>query len=160
VSNRSSNFLLLLIHGLITRNEPETFRRPIPRKLVKPAETIPETDDLAGSSTLPTSRPPSVPRTPATPKTPRAPRGKKVALEAEQRRREVYAQALFDDLNAAVFNGELPHAKLVWNKRLLTTAGRAKWHRSRTGVDETEIELATKILDCDGQCLRSDPKPQ
>jgi len=36
-----------------------------------------------------------------------------------------------------------------WNKRLLTTAGRAKWHRSRDGVHTTEIELATKILDSD-----------
>jgi len=39
-------------------------------------------------------------------------------------------------------------SKLHWNKRLLTTAGRAKWHRSRDGVQTTEIELAEKILDC------------
>jgi hypothetical protein len=84
-----------------------------------------------------------------TPKTPRARRSKKAEAEAEQSRREGYAQALFDDLNATVFSNELPAVKLVWSKRLLTTAGRAKWHRSRAGVDTTEIELATKVLDCD-----------
>lgn len=86
----------------------------------------------------------------ATPKTPRARRGKKAEAETEQSRREAYAQQLFDELNASVFGSGLPHVKLVWNKRLLTTAGRAKWHRSREGVDTTEIELAMKILDCDG----------
>jgi hypothetical protein len=88
-----------------------------------------------------------------TPKTSRVPKGKKAEAEAQQSRREVYAQALFDELNAFVFGGELPAVKLIWSKRLLTTAGRAKWHRSKAGVDTTEIELATKILDCDGQCL-------
>jgi hypothetical protein len=112
--------------------------------------TLPQSTQPPSSSD--SSRPPKFPLTSATTdvlKTPRARRGKKAEAEAEQARREAYAQALFDDLNTSVFKGELPQTKLVWSKRLLTTAGRAKWHRSKTGVDSTEIELATKILDCD-----------
>lgn len=68
----------------------------------------------------------------------------------EQTRREKYAAQLFEELNSTIFNNGLPiETKLNWNKRLLTTAGRAKWHRSRDGVQTTEIELAAKILDCD-----------
>ncbi|KAG5646085.1 hypothetical protein DXG03_004508 [Asterophora parasitica] len=98
---------------------------------------------------------------PATPSTPKsgttkpkhAPRtGKRAQAAAEQGRRERYAQVLFSELNHSVFKDGLPkETKLNWSKRLLTTAGRAKWHRSREGVQTTEIELAEKILDCDGQ---------
>ncbi|KAF9454955.1 hypothetical protein P691DRAFT_799965 [Macrolepiota fuliginosa MF-IS2] len=75
---------------------------------------------------------------------------KKAIEEAEQARREKYAQNLFDELNTLVFKNGLPQkTKLNWNKRLLTTAGRAKYRRSRDGVETAEIELAIKILDCD-----------
>ncbi|KAF9015414.1 SprT-like family-domain-containing protein [Cyathus striatus] len=75
---------------------------------------------------------------------------KKVKYTEEETRRRQYAQKLFDELNRDVFANELPRdTKLVWNKRLLSTAGRAKWHRSRDGSQTTEIELAEKILDCD-----------
>ncbi|KAG1867821.1 SprT-like family-domain-containing protein [Suillus subalutaceus] len=68
----------------------------------------------------------------------------------EQACREKYAAQLFEELNSTIFNNGLPReTKLNWNKRLLTTAGRAKWHRSRDGAQTTEIELAAKILDCD-----------
>ncbi|KAG1885658.1 SprT-like family-domain-containing protein [Suillus subluteus] len=68
----------------------------------------------------------------------------------EQARREKYAAQLFEELNSTIFKNGLPReTKLNWNKRLLTTAGRAKWHRSRDGAQTTEIELAAKILDCD-----------
>lgn len=41
-----------------------------------------------------------------------------------------YAEELFAVLNKTVFNGKLPSStKLNWNKRLLKTAGRAKYHR-------------------------------
>jgi hypothetical protein len=54
----------------------------------------------------------------------------RTARLVEQARREQYAQSLFDELNRDVFGGALPaETKLNWNKRLLTTAGRAKWHR-------------------------------
>lgn len=55
---------------------------------------------------------------------------KKGQAAAEQARREQYAEELFAELNQVVFKEGLPkETKLVWNKRLLTTAGRAKWHR-------------------------------
>ncbi|PFH54709.1 hypothetical protein AMATHDRAFT_135041 [Amanita thiersii Skay4041] len=71
-------------------------------------------------------------------------------VNAERARRIKYAEDLFRELNRVTFKGNLPEdTKLIWNKRLLTTAGRAKWHRSRDGSQRTEIELADKILDCD-----------
>ena len=77
----------------------------------------------------------------ATPKTPqkakpkstpaKAPRTSKKALAlAEQAERAAYAQSLFDELNRGVFAGGLPvETTLIWSNRLLTTAGRARWHR-------------------------------
>lgn len=61
----------------------------------------------------------------------KAPRVTKKALrEAEQARREKYAEELFEELNTSVFNDGLPkETKLNWSNRLLTTAGRAKWRR-------------------------------
>ncbi|KAI0762579.1 SprT-like family-domain-containing protein [Fomes fomentarius] len=75
---------------------------------------------------------------------------KKALLQLELERRRAYADAVFKDLNNAVFGGGIPaETKLEWNKRLLTTAGRAHWHKSREGVHTTSIQLAEKILDCD-----------
>ena len=51
-------------------------------------------------------------------------------MQAEQEERAAYAQSLFDELNRTVFAGGLPvETTLVWSNRLLTTAGRARWHR-------------------------------
>ena len=74
----------------------------------------------------PAAQPKKTAGTPAKP-----PRLTKKALEAaEQQRREQYAQAFFDEMNGTVFGAGLPgETKLVWNKRLLSTAGRAKWQR-------------------------------
>ena len=61
-------------------------------------------------------------------KTPRT--SKKALALAEQAERATYAQSLFDELNRGVFAGGLPvETTLVWSNRLLTTAGRARWHR-------------------------------
>ena len=67
----------------------------------------------------------------------KAPRVTKKALrEAEQARREKYAEELFEELNTAVFNDGLPkETKLNWSNRLLTTAGRAKWRRYSVAVN-------------------------
>ncbi|KAG6889455.1 hypothetical protein C0992_005077, partial [Termitomyces sp. T32_za158] len=55
---------------------------------------------------------------------------KKAQAAVEQERRVTYAQSLFEELNRSVFEDKLPkETKLNWSKRLLTTAGRAKWHR-------------------------------
>ncbi|RXW18447.1 hypothetical protein EST38_g7416 [Candolleomyces aberdarensis] len=67
--------------------------------------------------------------------------------EEQQAQLHSYAASFFRELNLTVFKSGLPvDTKLNWNKRLLTTAGRAKWHRSRDGVQTSEIELAEKIL--------------
>ncbi|KAG6869058.1 hypothetical protein C0993_004731 [Termitomyces sp. T159_Od127] len=90
-----------------------------------------------------TSHRPEVPKacfTPAKPmSTVKAPRprsketprlSKKAQAAAERERRVTYAQSLFKELNSSVFEDKLPReTKLNWSKRLLTTAGRAKWHR-------------------------------
>lgn len=56
--------------------------------------------------------------------------GKKALAAAEQEKREVYARELFIELNRDIFKDGLPKGtKLNWSKRLLTTAGKAKWHR-------------------------------
>ena len=61
-------------------------------------------------------------------KTPRM--TKKALLQLELKRRRAYAQTFFDELNESVFDGGIPaNTELQWNKRLLTTAGRAHWHR-------------------------------
>ena len=64
-----------------------------------------------------------------TPKTPRM--TKKALQERELERRRAYAQTFFEELNKSIFGGGIPAStELQWNKRLLTTAGRAHWHRS------------------------------
>jgi hypothetical protein len=103
----------------------------------------------------------------AGPSTPRSNSDKARLLERRDRL-HAYAEELFYELNRTVFKGGLPTTtKLNWNKRLLKTAGRAKFHRfvgyiydiyttrlmfssSRHGVQTVEIELAEKILDCEG----------
>ncbi|KAI0700411.1 SprT-like family-domain-containing protein [Cytidiella melzeri] len=75
---------------------------------------------------------------------------KKAIQAIEQARREKYAEDLFEELNKHVFKDGLPkETTLKWSNRLLTTAGRARWKRSRDGSQTSEIELAMKILDCD-----------
>ncbi|KAG6381382.1 hypothetical protein JVT61DRAFT_5796 [Boletus reticuloceps] len=80
-------------------------------------------------------------------------RGRRSVLKAkEQARLQKYATDLFAQLNKDVFGDCLPKdTTLEWSKRLLTTAGRARWHRSCEGMHTTRIELASKILDCDGE---------
>ncbi|EIN13243.1 hypothetical protein PUNSTDRAFT_57472, partial [Punctularia strigosozonata HHB-11173 SS5] len=79
---------------------------------------------------------------------------KKAEAEAKAARLATYANDLFSDLNRSVFDNGLPkETTLVWNKRLLSTAGKASWHRRvfrhRSGKETTKIELATKVLDCE-----------
>ncbi|KAJ8703172.1 hypothetical protein PTI98_001820 [Pleurotus ostreatus] len=75
---------------------------------------------------------------------------KKAQAAAELTKRKLYAEDLFEELNSLVFDRKLPSStQLKWSKRLTTTAGRAKWHKSSAGVHTTEIELAEKILDCE-----------
>jgi hypothetical protein len=55
---------------------------------------------------------------------------KKALAQAEQAERAAYARSLFNELNRTVFASGLPaETSLIWSNRLLTTAGRARWHR-------------------------------
>lgn len=77
--------------------------------------------DKSGPSrpTSPTKRPPS-PRKPT----------QKALREAEAARRAAYAQEIFTQLNAQVFKGGLPpETPLVWNAKMTSTAGRARYHK-------------------------------
>jgi hypothetical protein len=95
-----------------------------------------------------------------------SPRKRKITVE--QQRLEDYAKALFSELNDAVFGGRIPSdTKLIWNVRLLSTAGKAFFSRfvifvcipnrlliqtcfrNRQDQTYTKIELAPKVLDCD-----------
>jgi hypothetical protein len=98
-------------------------------------------DDRPAPRGLPAHAAVSVLDTTATPKTPlkakpksapaKTPRtSKKAQALEEQAERATYAQSLFDELNRGVFAGGLPvETTLIWSNRLLTTAGRARWHR-------------------------------
>ncbi|KAL5534616.1 hypothetical protein ACEPAG_1079 [Sanghuangporus baumii] len=92
----------------------------------------------------------TAPTTSATTKSKTKRRTKKVLQQEKQAQLAAYAQALFDELNKSVFMNRLAKdTPLIWNNRLLATAGRAKWHRDSKGVVTTYIELATKVLDCE-----------
>jgi len=101
-------------------------------------KTTVDHDDRPAASALPAHVAVSILSTPKTPlkakpkstpaKTPRT--SKKAQALAEQAERASYAQSLFDELNRGVFAGGLPvETTLIWSNRLLTTAGRARWHR-------------------------------
>ncbi|THH30163.1 hypothetical protein EUX98_g4016 [Antrodiella citrinella] len=147
--------------GVLTLNEPRSARKPLGTPNAKKAKA-PSLRQVIASSSVPSLdaiidvQPGSAPTTPRKPKssTPNTPRAgsKKATIAVEQERREAYAQKVFDELNRIVFSEGLPvETKLNWNVRLLTTAGRAKWHRSKDGTQTVEIELAVKILDEDAR---------
>ncbi|EKM83652.1 hypothetical protein AGABI1DRAFT_123986 [Agaricus bisporus var. burnettii JB137-S8] len=151
--------------AVLVFNEPKSARKPLaaitPKKLTpsKLSSKRATKDKVENVPTVVVTKRPLSTDTPdnkkssvGTPKTNKSTgRVSKKALEkAEQIRRQEYAQELFEELNTSVFKNKLPHdTKLNWNKRLLTTAGRAKYRRSRDGTESSEIELAIKVLDCD-----------
>ncbi|KAI1786310.1 SprT-like family-domain-containing protein [Ganoderma leucocontextum] len=143
--------------GSIAVPGPSTPRRG-PSKLRLTVSSDSDSEEEVAMIIKPKPRWPGIPEsgpTTASPSvstlTPQTPRMTKKALhERELERRRTYAQAFFDELNKLIFGGGIPAStELQWNKRLLTTAGRAHWHRTREGVHLTSIQLAEKILDCD-----------
>ncbi|KAJ6626944.1 SprT-like family-domain-containing protein [Mycena sp. CBHHK59/15] len=77
---------------------------------------------------------------------------KKAQQLAERIQREEYAKEVYVDLNSRVFENGLPSltaVDIIWNPRMTATAGQAKYHMNRNGVESATIQLATKILDCD-----------
>lgn len=123
---------------IMTSPAKDTPKRKFPAALKRNNDTIPVPVCPPSKRAAPTS----VEKSPTK-------SSKKARDAAEQLGREKYAADLFAELNHTVFDDGLPkNTKLEWNTRLLTTAGRARWHRSRDGIQTTKIELATKILDC------------
>jgi hypothetical protein len=98
--------------------------RPAPTLL--PANDAVNVLEMPGTPKTPLMTKPKPKSTPT--KTPRT--SKKALALAEQGERAVYAESLFGELNRSVFAGGLPvETTLIWSNRLLTTAGRARWHR-------------------------------
>ncbi|KAH9034187.1 SprT-like family-domain-containing protein [Lactarius pseudohatsudake] len=119
-------------------DDPSLFR--VPAHTLSTAPSTPTPKAPATKARAPKFTTPSAAKTPRT--------SKKALALAEEAERAAYAQSLFDDLNLSVFDGGLPATTtLVWSNRLLTTAGRARWRRSKEGMHTTSIELATKVLD-------------
>ena len=133
--------VILLSNSLTLRsNEPKSAKTPLRLGTKDKARSTPNKSGNHSEMTSNGGKPPSLsaanllfplriePPTASSPKTRSS--GKKAQQTVEQQRRHDYAQQLFDDLNASIFKGGLPNnTALNWNKRLLTTAGRAKWHR-------------------------------
>ncbi|KAF5337267.1 hypothetical protein D9611_003404 [Ephemerocybe angulata] len=149
--------------AIMVFDEPPSARKPLRKPLSKASITGEGTNpvnDVFGMTGPRDDHPPSdshlelpdvapvAPRPSPKKKPSRTPRvNSKKAKEEQQEKLYTYASSLFEELNRTVFKGGLPaDTKLNWNKRLLTTAGRAKWHKSRDAVQTSEIELAEKIL--------------
>ncbi|KAJ7748494.1 SprT-like family-domain-containing protein [Mycena maculata] len=70
----------------------------------------------------------------------------------EHASRITYAEQVYSYLNKVVFKNGLPTLRkieLKWNNKLLSTAGRAQFHRDRNGNEFAEIHLASKVVDSD-----------
>jgi hypothetical protein len=127
-----------LVKAFSTLSSLTTLTDSDPEKKTSVAGDDVDDDRPAAPRALPAHVAVSILGTPKTPlkakpkstpaKTPRT--SKKALALAEQAERAAYAQSLFDELNRGVFAGGLPvETTLIWSNRLLTTAGRARWHR-------------------------------
>ncbi|KAJ8091326.1 hypothetical protein AAF712_013577 [Marasmius tenuissimus] len=106
----------------------------------KKGPKLPETPTAAPAANTPTQGSQRKPRV-----------SKKVLEETRLAQLFEYAQNFFHEMNAAVFGNGLPQqTQLSWNKKLYTTAGKARWNKGRNdGAGLSQIELAPKILDCE-----------
>jgi len=119
---------------IICSDEPKGAGRPFKNKTLPPRTTraiFEESDTPSRSSATPVACPstPVSRRVGGKPATPRS-RNEKAKVIEKITMLHIYAEELFADLNKTVFKNRLPAStKLNWNKRLLKTAGRAKYHR-------------------------------
>ncbi|KAL0950591.1 hypothetical protein HGRIS_007383 [Hohenbuehelia grisea] len=134
-------------------DEPKSTRKPIKISRDMPSASLPSTPqrktggNIVAAASIQLTLPSKLGAQSRSARQPRI--SKKAQAEADLMRRKAYAEELFKDLNETVFKDALPKdTQLNWSKRLLTTAGRARWHH-KNGIHTTEIELAEKILDCD-----------
>ena len=136
----SISLLLLSILLTLHSDEPKSAKTPLRVGTKDKARSTPNKSGSRSEMTSNGEKPPSLSAAnllfplriePSPASSPKArSNSKKTQQTVEQQRRHDYAQQLFDDLNASIFKGGLPsNTALNWNKRLLTTAGRAKWHR-------------------------------
>lgn len=96
-------------------------RDPAPASL-PPRSTPGRRRKDAGGPSTPQAENSSVQKQPRT--------SKKAAADAKLALLASYAQRWYDDLNLEVFDSKLPKdTELIWNKKLLTTAGRAHYKR-------------------------------
>jgi len=69
--------------------------------------------------------------------------------------REKLSQEYYEHFNDKAFGKKLPaQAKITWNKRMKSTAGRTKLHKRGKSEYAAEIELSAKVLDSEAK-LRS-----
>ncbi|KAJ6519297.1 SprT-like family-domain-containing protein [Mycena sanguinolenta] len=79
---------------------------------------------------------------------------RKLDAQKDMADRVEYAQQVYSWLNKKVFKDQLPSLDTIeikWNNRLVSTAGKAQFHRDRNGNEYAEIHLATKIVDSPGR---------
>lgn len=154
-SDKGCILVLCVVRGILfrfahflSRNDPPSSRRPI--RSIPPAKGIVRTfcqyteggftntpfigvgqDVAKGNPLLDSLRNNAVPGcSQAARKSPTEKKGRSAHKAKEQARRQKYATELFAELNRDVFGDRLPgNTTLEWSKRLLTTAGRARWHR-------------------------------
>ncbi|KAK7029686.1 hypothetical protein VNI00_014384 [Paramarasmius palmivorus] len=116
--------------------------------------------DVGGSASLPSTPtrargrkepilPPSGSPTKSSPSKRKPRMSKKAEKEARLAELLGYAQNFFHELNTLVFNDGIPSETVVrWNTKLYSTAGKARYNKSRNeGRGHSEIELAPKILE-------------
>ncbi|KAF9654294.1 hypothetical protein BDM02DRAFT_3106603, partial [Thelephora ganbajun] len=139
--------------SIITFDPPKSAKNPI--RITPPVAKAPFRETAPKKRTATPKQSATSDTQPTTPAISSTPRGsgrisKQVQAATERKELEEYTQRFFDDVNKIVFKNGLPSdTKLVWNARLLTTAGRARWHKNRHGEESSQIELATKILTCE-----------
>ncbi|KAF7367369.1 HMG box-containing protein C19G7.04 [Mycena sanguinolenta] len=79
---------------------------------------------------------------------------RKLDAQKDMADRVEYAQQVYSWLNRKIFKDQLPSLDTIeikWNNRLVSTAGKARFHRDRHGNEYVEIHLATKIVDSPGR---------
>ncbi|KAK1215424.1 hypothetical protein PQX77_021963 [Marasmius sp. AFHP31] len=150
--------------AILVYDEPRSPKKPTRITTTHPQVPQVRVPSTSGSASTPAT--PAKKKGPKLPETPTATPAANMPTQGSQRKPRVskkvleetrlaqlfeYAQNFFHEMNAAVFGNGLPQqTQLSWNKKLYTTAGKARWNKGRNdGAGLSQIELAPKILDCE-----------